>query len=299
MAEQDVLDAIQALSDKVDTIPASVWNHSKAAALIEEVHYIERAIHVDTELLVEGIGTQENPFNTLEATLDHMEAKGLRLLHVLSDITLDRNLKNFLVRGIGLPAIDCNGQNVDKSRFDHCTMKGNHTGYITVQESALANNFYLNGNYETCTILGNLNSANNSTIDMFNCFSGIRGLGFATITGVNGSVFIGNHKGSLGMVGWTAGTHSIGLTEGKLVADATNTGGEVHVRGAPFDIVDDSQVGCRLFDETGNKKEREIHAIQGLDSSNPLTITPTLITAGDIVQEVGGNGETISTVSRQ
>ncbi len=235
----------------------AVWADPSATALIEEIHFIERAIHVDTELLVQGIGTQESPFNTLEATLDHMEARGLRLLHVLSDITLDRNVKNFLIRGIGLPAIDCNGQNLDRSRFDHCTMKGTHTGFVTVQECALFNNFQLNGYYEKCAILGNLISAIGASIDMISCFSSVRGLGYPILYNVDGSVSVRNHLGSFGASGWAAGVHSVGLSEGRFLADNTCTGGEIHVRGMPFEILDASGAGCTVIDATDSKVARE------------------------------------------
>ena len=237
----------------------AVWADPSATALIEEIHFIERAIHVDTELLVQGIGTQESPFNTLEATLDHMEARGLRLLHVLSDITLDRNVKNFLIRGIGLPAIDCNGQNLDRSRFDHCTMKGDYIGSITVQECALADGFTLNGYFEVCAVLGDLYSAPLAAIDLIDCVSGIRGLAYPTLHSMDGTVSVRGFKGSLGISGCTGGEHSIGLSEGRLLASNTCTGGHLHVRGTPFAIVDDSQAGCLLFDETDSSKTRELH----------------------------------------
>jgi hypothetical protein len=43
----------------------------------------------------------------------------------------------------------------------------------------------------------------------------------------------------------------------------------------------------------------ELHKIQGLDSANPVTITPTKRQAGDIEIAIGGDGETITTLERQ
>lgn len=43
----------------------------------------------------------------------------------------------------------------------------------------------------------------------------------------------------------------------------------------------------------------ELHKIQGLDSSNPLTVTPTQRTAGFIDMSITGDGETITVVTRQ
>jgi hypothetical protein len=43
----------------------------------------------------------------------------------------------------------------------------------------------------------------------------------------------------------------------------------------------------------------ELHRIQGLDANNPMVITPTQRTAGSIELELSGDGETITTVTRQ
>lgn len=43
----------------------------------------------------------------------------------------------------------------------------------------------------------------------------------------------------------------------------------------------------------------ELHKIQGLDSSNPMTVTPTTRVAGSIDLEITGDGETTTTVTRQ
>ena len=47
------------------------------------------------------------------------------------------------------------------------------------------------------------------------------------------------------------------------------------------------------------EKLTELYKIQGLDKDNPMTITPSVRTAGDIELKIEGNGETLSIVSRQ
>jgi hypothetical protein len=46
-------------------------------------------------------------------------------------------------------------------------------------------------------------------------------------------------------------------------------------------------------------KLSEIHKIQGLDASNPMTVTTSARTAGDINLAISGNGTTTTTVTRQ
>jgi hypothetical protein len=45
-------------------------------------------------------------------------------------------------------------------------------------------------------------------------------------------------------------------------------------------------------------KTDELHKLQGLDSDNPMTVTPTSRSAGSIDQTISGDGETTSTVTR-
>jgi len=45
-------------------------------------------------------------------------------------------------------------------------------------------------------------------------------------------------------------------------------------------------------------KVDELHKSQGLDVSNPMTVTPTSRVAGTINQVISGDGETTSTVTR-
>lgn len=47
------------------------------------------------------------------------------------------------------------------------------------------------------------------------------------------------------------------------------------------------------------EKLAEIHKIQGLDSDNPMTITPSIRTAGDIALSIEGDGQTLSIITRQ
>lgn len=43
----------------------------------------------------------------------------------------------------------------------------------------------------------------------------------------------------------------------------------------------------------------ELHRFRGLDESNPLTVTETEESAGDTTLDIGGNGQTLSTLTRR
>jgi hypothetical protein len=50
---------------------------------------------------------------------------------------------------------------------------------------------------------------------------------------------------------------------------------------------------------TFSLKVDELHKIQGLDINNPMEVTTSTRTAGDIELRIGGNGETFTSVERQ
>lgn len=50
--------------------------------------------------------------------------------------------------------------------------------------------------------------------------------------------------------------------------------------------------------QTVNSLVDELHKIQGLDAANPMTVTQTNRTAGDINLDITGDGTTTTTVTR-
>ena len=83
------------------------------------------------------------------------------------------------------------------------------------------------------------------------------------------------------------GTHT--NTDGDLVLHATAIGAD------PTDLVMFimEQVPQDIFNVVD-----ELHKIQGLDISNPMTVTPTTRDAGSIHLDITGDGETTTTVTR-
>ena len=55
---------------------------------------------------------------------------------------------------------------------------------------------------------------------------------------------------------------------------------------------------AEITDQTTDLKAFELWQLQGLDASNPMTVTTSSRTAGDISQSIAGNGTTTSTVQR-
>ena len=71
------------------------------------------------------------------------------------------------------------------------------------------------------------------------------------------------------------------------------TFGSVNAQGISLGGVEQSTLNSVL------KLVDELHKIQGLDASNPMSITQTQRVSADIALEIGGDGETISTITRR
>ena len=125
---------------------------------VNDMHgQIARSVWIDTEAIVNGNGYQQTPYNNFTDAVDYAEANGLTNLRVLADATIDRQLKNFVIIGVGsTPIIDTNGQNLDRSEILRCGLTGDYTGRIIAQECDTVGLFTLNGFFERCAFSADL-----------------------------------------------------------------------------------------------------------------------------------------------
>lgn len=150
---------------------------------LSQVHgQVFREVYVNTELATNGNGYQQSPFNNLTDAVDSAEALGLTGLVVLADIVIDRQLKNFLITGVGLPTVDFNGQILSGSKFLQCRVEGVFTNPIIAEECVLLNGVALNGYYQNCSLAGDLICVDGSEVVMDTCMSNIAGLGRPSVS---------------------------------------------------------------------------------------------------------------------
>ncbi len=228
-----------------DTITRAVWNANvvddhiianSAGLILNRTRNIERRVFVDTEELTNGDGTAGSPFNNIGDAIDFAEANSIKQLVVFAEITLDRNLKNFTIIGVGAPVINTNGQDLKNSEFSHCVMRGTYVDRIIVQESVLDDGFALNGFFEKCALNGDLTCVDSSNVLLANCFSNIPGLGRPTVSmnGIGSSALsIRSYSGGLTIKDCNnvADAVTIEMSQGKLTLDSTCTAGVISIRG--------------------------------------------------------------------
>jgi len=102
---------------------------------------LTRAVYIDTESLSIGDGSQSAPFNNLTTAVDYAESINCKTLIIYADIILDRKLKSFVIHGVGLPQINCNGQNLRYTEINHCKLKGVYSRELTVNDCVLIDGF--------------------------------------------------------------------------------------------------------------------------------------------------------------
>lgn len=237
-----------------ENISDAVWEENlhlhtgndTAGQLVHDINFLNTYVYVDTELPVNGHGTSDNPFNNISDAVDYAEFRGWKQLRFYSDATLERTLKNFTIEGIGgIPTIDFNGQNVDKSEFLKVKLTGLQVGSVTCREVILLGGLKgANGVYKESGIVGDIALADGANCSITASSSLLltaaaphsidTGIGFTNVTlnlrKYSGSVTIKN----MDHVSKLVSCQSEG---GRFVLDGTNTLGTVKVSGLPTSAV--------------------------------------------------------------
>ena len=242
-----------------ETISDYVWNeilheHSTkdtSGYLLHNINFVDTWVYVDTELGDVGEGTSDNPFNNFPDAVDFCESRGWKQIKVLSDATIDRNLKNFVIEGVGgLPVISLNGQNVDKSEFTKVKLSGQQVGQVTCREVILLGGMTgVNGVYKESGIVGNISMADGAKCSITASSSLLMsvaqphvvdmGVGFTNVV-LNMRKFSGSIK--VINMDHTSKLVTLAFASGHFELDNTNTLGNVKVAGIPDSAVVNTSV---------------------------------------------------------
>lgn len=209
-------------------------------SLLADVHgQVEREIWIDTSALINGTGYQSSPYNNVTDAIDDAEANGILNLVLLDDLTLDRQLKNFTIRGIGEPTVDPNNQILTGCRFDDCQFSG--TFNPTLDSNSFWHCYFLNGvtgvqgDLHECGFTGTVSLVAGGTCTIIDGYSLVPGLSRPTIDVGGGgcAVSIRNYRGGLILAGTdgVADEVTVSLAMGRLQLAASNTAGTISVRG--------------------------------------------------------------------
>ena len=210
---------------------------------------VDRSVHVNTELVPVGNGYQQTPYNNWSDAVDYAENNGLLTLELAGSSTVDRQLKNFQIRGLGNPVLNLNGQDMKNTNIERCTLTGSYLDTITVSECALANLQNMAGVFLTVSIAGTVTVANGAdliisrvgpalaaqpwTLDMDN--GGVSTVAVHNITG-------GMNLVQMDHVSDVAHLH---FSQGAITIDASCILGVVIISGF-VTVTDNSSPGCTV-----------------------------------------------------
>lgn len=300
-------------------IADAVWDEASAehntagtmGHLLNEVDYLEKQVWVNLDADSNGDGGQETPYDNINDAIDKAETDGIRVIDLIGDITLNRNFKNFTLRGIGEPEVDLNGQNIKNSKFVGCNVKGAFAdgSNARFEDCSLLEGAFLEGTYDHCDLAGNLTCQDSGIVLMKDCVSSIAGTGRPTIS-MNAA-----GTSQLSMRGYSGGLTvkdsnnasdrvTVELHPGSLTFDSSNTNGIMVARGVGKFV--DSTAGATVVDETVNQemiddmegKVLELWRLAGLDASNVASITDTSITVGGVTITIGQPDSNTTTLTR-
>ena len=241
---------------------------------INRLKHLEYKVFIDTELLVNGNGSQHNPFNNMTDAIDYAELRGINSLIIYSDTVLDRSLKNFSIYGLGTPLIETEGYDLKGTTFSHVKLSGTYLNSIIVQDSVLTGITYLNGFFENCALSSDFLIPDGALTLIKDCSSMVTGLIMPTIDigGVAGTadLIVSGHNGGLEFLNCNQTTDSMKvlMSAGRIKINASCTDGLVNLggfaevlnNGTVVNYVDNtlkpSEVSS-LWDATFNKRVRD------------------------------------------
>lgn len=258
-------------------------------------------------------GTPLQPVNNMADAKTIAQIRGIDTMFIIGNITLsaDSSIANYKVIGQNpiLTTVTINASaDVTNCEFINCSIVNSVLdGNNLIRECAVANLTYVEGILYNCALSGNIQIATATNTYFFDCKSGCTGLGTSDLPVID----LSNGETHLALRNWSGPvqiensnnadtTCCIDVTSGAIVTlDSTVSAGTYYLRGTIE--VQDNSTGTATISRNATLEPVEIHEtykLAGLDPNAPMTVTPTSRAAGDITQQISGDGETTSTVTR-
>jgi hypothetical protein len=312
------------VGDKVNVNQVSVRSANSAGLLqTREIQYasFENGVTVNVTSTTSGTiypaGTKLAPVNNLSDAKIIASYYGFNTIYIQGSIVVTSGLDfdNFIFIGqnANLTTISVDsGAYVQNCTFRDCRLTGVLDGGSLVRDSVVVDLYYVNGVIHQCMIdPGTITLGGTYPAHFLDCYSGVPGSSTPTINfnGFGAGLGMRGYEGGIALTNKTGvDPVTIDLASGQVKIDlATVVNGQIVIRGdgkvvdTNGDWLPSGQYGnMTLINETTwGTMLQELWTLQGLDPDNPMTVTPTTRSAGDIEQAISGDGQTSSTVTRQ
>ena len=247
--------------------------------LLQDIHgQTQRRVYINTEKSPGGTaGYQQAPFNNWTAAVDYAEVNGLQVLALEADATVDRQLKNFEIDGIGgLPELDLNGQIMDGSTVRNCRITGAQganggPGQLIAFECAFQNVSNFDGAANLCGIIGTIGFKNGTTSLLNEPLPFVAGAAVTLdLTPAQSpdagpsTVGLQNASGAFRVINMDDPGDSLHLTmkQGTVTVEASCIAGTVFVAGLA-NVIDNSGPGCTVV-HSAAIEPTDLHLIKAL-----------------------------------
>ena len=248
--------------------------------ILRDIHgQVGRSVYINTERSPGGLfGYQQEPFNSFTDAVDYAEVNGLQQLVIESDAIVDRQLKNFVITGLGLPSLDLNNENMRGTIVNDMNVTGTQgvngsiaQDQLLILRSNVQNITNFNGAALTLSAVGTIAFLNGTTSLINQLIPFVAGFPVTLdLTLVQESpalastVAIQNATGSFIVTNMDNAGDSIHITfnQGALTIDASCVAGTVVVAGS-VEITDNSGPGCNVI-HTATIEPSQIHLIAAM-----------------------------------
>jgi len=205
------------------------------------------------------IGTFKTPSNNIADALKIAISNGIKTLFftdsaVITNEDLSANYRLVGASPLMTVAVEA-AANLTGCSIETLTIIGELDGLNVVRSSAIGAVANANGVFEKCALQSTLEV--NGDCIILECYSYVPGSGYPLVTVTSGDLAVRDYHGSIGLAGIASGNHSIGGSGGRVVIEASCTGGEIHIRGDWFEVVDNSGIGCAVYDERSDILEQD------------------------------------------
>jgi len=215
------------------------------------------------------IGTTQTPSNNFADAKAIAENRGLRdflITHdaIISgvDFSLGYNFIGttpFVVLTLAVSA------DMTACSLTNLTIVGELDGLNVITRCTIGAVTNLNGFVDKCAFYSTASTSGPTFL--FECYSQVTGTGHPIFSVGSNDFGLRDCHGSFGIEDMTGGTHTLQVEAGRIIMYPTCTGGDVFLRGSPYDITDNS-TGTNVVDQTESKNvtEQVTDAILGAES---------------------------------
>jgi len=206
------------------------------------------------------VGTRSTPVNNFPDAISIADRLGIRRIQMATSGTLlggavatgkvfigDNQTVDSLHIRTSAEVSDCS--------FEELAVSGILDGNNIFKNCTVADVNYVNGLLQECSLTGTVSVGGSAQANIINCWSGTAGIEdnqLVTIDmgGGGNSLALRNYSGGLKLINYSgSGAITLDFASGRVVIDATCTGGTIGIRGIAS-VTDNSAEGCTVLDQT-------------------------------------------------